>query len=145
MKQLKKDLQAISNILKQLTKKTETIAKNLGKLEKAKPAKRAKAKAVRKVKAKTTRKAKPKAVRKIKAKATREAKPKVRAKVVKKATKISASGTVLTLVRRSRKGIDVAMLREKSGLEGRKINDIVHRLKREGKIKATGRGIYVKA
>ncbi len=129
MKQLKKDLQAISNILKQLTKKIETIAKNLGNLEKAKPAKRAKAKAVRKVKAKTTRKAK----------------PKVRAKVVKKTTKVSASGTVLTLVRRSRKGIDVATLREKSGLEGRKINDIVHRLKREGKIKATGRGIYLKA
>ena len=129
MKQLKKDLQAISNILKQLTKKTETIAKSLGKPKKTKPAKKAKAKAVRKMKAK----------------ATRKAKPKVRAKVVKKALKVSASGTVLTLVRRSRKGIGVATLREKSGLEGRKINDIVHRLKREGKIKATGRGIYVKA
>ncbi len=129
MKQLKKDLQAISNILKQLTKKTETIAKSLGKPKKTKPAKKAKAKAVRKMKAK----------------ATRKAKPKVRAKVVKKALKVSASGTVLTLVRKSRKGIGVATLREKSGLEGRKINDIVHRLKREGKIKATGRGIYVKA
>lgn len=131
MKQLKKDLQAISTILKQLTKKTETIAKNLGNLEKAKPAKRAKA--VQKVKAKTTRKAKP------------EVRAKVQTKVVKKTQKVSASGTVLTLVRTSRKGIDVATLREKSGLEGRKINDIVHRLKREGKIKATGRGIYLKA
>ncbi len=141
MKQLKKDLQAISNILKQLTKKIETIAKKLDKLEKAKPARKAKAKTVRKVKVKATRKAKAKTVRKVKVKATRKAKP----KAVKKAPKVSASGTVLTLVRRSRKGIGVATLREKSGLEGRKINDIVHRLKREGKIKAIGRGIYVKA
>ncbi len=125
MKQLKKDLQAISNILKQLTNKIATIAKKLDKLEKAKPARKAKAKTVRKVKVKATRKAKPKAV--------------------KKAPKVSASGTVLTLVRRSRKGIDVATLRMKSGLEGRKINDIVHRLKREGKIKASRRGVYVKA
>ncbi len=133
MKQLKKDLQAISNILKQLTKKTETIAKSLGKPKKTKPAKKAKAKAVPKVKAKVTRKAKPKT------------RAKVQTKVVKKTQKVSASGTVLTLVRRSRKGIGVATLREKSGLDGRKINDIVHRLKREGKIKAIGRGIYVKA
>ena len=129
MKQVKKDLQAVSKTLKQLTKKTERIAKKLAKLEKAKP----------------TRKSKPKATRKLKPKATRKLKPKARPKAIKKSPRVSSSGTVLAIIESSRKGIDVTTLRKKSGLEGRKINDIVHRLKKEGKIKTSGRGVYVKA
>ena len=121
MKQVKKDLQAVSKTLKQLTKKTERIAKKLAKLEKAKP----------------TRKSKPKATRKLK--------PKARPKAIKKSPRVSASGTVLAIIESSGKGIDVTTLRKESGLEGRKINDIVHRLKKEGKIKTSGRGVYVKA
>ncbi len=113
MKQVKKDLQAVSKTLKQLTKKTERIAKKLAKLEKAKP--------------------------------TRKSKPKARPKAIKKSPRVSSSGTVLAIIESSRKGIDVTTLRKKSGLEGRKINDIVHRLKKEGKIKTSGRGVYVKA
>jgi len=137
MKQVKKDLQAVSKTLKQLTKKTERIAKKLAKLEKAKP--------TRKSKPKATRKLKPKATRKLKLRATRKLKPKARPKAIKKSPRVSSSGTVLAIIESSRKGIDVTTLRKKSGLEGRKINDIVHRLKKEGKIKTSGRGVYVKA
>ncbi|MCJ7683619.1 MAG: hypothetical protein MUO68_04925, partial [Desulfobacteraceae bacterium] len=49
MKQLKKDLQAVSKSLKQLTLRTEKIAKKLEKLEKPKPVKKPKAKAKPKV------------------------------------------------------------------------------------------------
>jgi GTP-binding protein EngB required for normal cell division len=113
MKQLKKDLQAVSKSLKQLTLRTEKIAKKLDKLEKPKPAKKAKTKA----------------------------KP----KVTKKPPRVSAAATVLAIIKRSRKGVDVATLRNKTGFESRKISNIVQRFKREGKIKSGGRGIYVKA
>ena len=74
-------------------------------------------------------------------------KPKVKAKpkVTKKPVKVSAAATVLAVIKRSRKGVDVATLKTKTGYEGRKISDIVQRFKREGKIKSGGRGIYVKA
>ena len=53
-------------------------------------------------------------------------------------------GAVLAIFRRSRKGVDVPTLKNKTGLEGRKVNDIIYRLKKECKIKSSGRGIYVK-
>ncbi|MCK4788531.1 MAG: hypothetical protein KAV87_32620, partial [Desulfobacteraceae bacterium] len=65
--------------------------------------------------------------------------------VGKKPAKLSASGTVLAIVKRSRKGIDTVALRKKTGLEGRKIRDIIYRLKKQGKIKSERKGIYVKA
>ncbi len=117
MKQLKKDLQAVLKSLKQLTLKTEKIAKKLDKLEKAKPVKKSKAKV----------------------------KAKVKPKIAKKPGKVSAAATVLAVIKRSRKGVDVATLRNKTGFESRKISGIVQRFKREGKIKNSGKGIYVKA
>ena len=114
MKQLTKDLQAVSKILKQLTLRTENIAKRLDKLEKPKPVKKAKAKT----------KAKP--------------------KVTKKPVQVSATATVLAIIKRSRKGVDVATLKNKAGLEGRTVNNIIYRLKKKDKIKSGGRGIYVK-
>ncbi len=74
-------------------------------------------------------------------KSTAKAKP----KVTKKPVKISAAATVLAIIKRSRKGVDVATLKNKTGFESRKISNIVQRFKREGKIKSGGRGIYVKA
>ena len=105
MKQLKKDLQAVSKSLKQLTLRTENIAKKLEKLEKAK----------------------------------------AKLEITKKPVKVSAAATVLAVIKRSRKGVDVATLRNKTGFESRKISGIVQRFKKEGKIKNSGKGIYVKA
>ncbi|MFH1950951.1 MAG: hypothetical protein ABIL06_04980 [Pseudomonadota bacterium] len=113
MKQLKRDLQAVSKSLKQLTLRTEKIAKELDKLERPKPVKKSKAKA--------------------------------KSKVTKKPVKVSAAAIVLAIIKRSRKGVDVATLKTKTGFEDRKISNIVQRFKREGKIKSGGRGIYVKA
>ena len=117
MKQLKKDLQAVSKSLKQLMLRTEKIAKKLEKLEKPKPVKKSKAKV----------------------------KAKIKPKIAKKPVKVSAAATVLAVIKRSRKGVDVATLRNKTGFESRKISGIVQRFKKEGKIKNSGKGIYVKA
>jgi hypothetical protein len=105
MKQLKKDLQTVSKSLQQLILRTEKIAKKLEKLEKPKPVKKSKAK--------------------VKAKA--------KLKIAKKPVKVSAAATVLAVIKRSRKGVDVATLRNKTGLESRKISGIVQRFKKEGK------------
>ena len=75
-------------------------------------------------------------------------KPKAKAvkkAVAKKPAKLSASGTVLAIIKRSRKGVDKATLIKKTGFEGRKIGDIVYRLKKEGKIKSERKGLYVTA
>ena len=113
MKQLKKDLQAVSKSLKQLTLRTEKIAKKLDKLEKAKPVK----------KPKTT----------------------ARPKVTKKPVKVSTAATVLAIIKRSRKGVDIATLKSKAGIGSTTVNSIIYRLKKKDKIKSSGRGIYVKA
>jgi hypothetical protein len=78
------------------------------------------------------------AAKKPKAKAVKKA-------VAKKPTRLPASGTVLAIIKRSRKGIGAAALTKKTDLEGRKIRDIIYRLKKQGKIKSAGRGLYVKA
>jgi len=116
MKELKRNLQSVLKSLRALTQKTEKMAKELDRLEKAQ----------------APRKPKPKP------RATRKA-------VAKKPTRVSASGTVLAIVKSSRKGIDTATLEKKTGFEGRKIRDIIFRLRKQGKIKSERKGIYVKA
>ncbi len=115
MNQLKNNLKAVAKDLKGLTQKTDKMIKRLEKLEK---------------KAQVTKKPKTKAVKKV---------------VVKKRAKLSASGTVLATIKRSRKGIDTATLKKKTGFKVRSVDNIIYRLKKEGKIKSAGRGLYVKA
>jgi len=69
----------------------------------------------------------------------------VKKAVAKKPAKISASGAVLAIVKRGRKGVDTATLEKKTGFEGRKIRDIIFRLRKQGKIKSERKGLYVKA
>ena len=81
-----------------------------------------------------------------KAQAAKKPKAKaVRKTTAKKPTRVSASGTVLAIVKRSRKGIDTATLEKKTGFKGRKIRDIIFRLRKQGKIKSERKGVYVKA
>ncbi len=124
MKQLEKDLTAIAKDLKKLTQRTEKMVNWLKKLEKAQAAKKAKPKAVRKA---VTKRA-----------VTRKA-------VTRKPTKTPARDTVLAIIKSSKKGVDTPALKNKTGFQGRKIGDIIYRLKKQGKIKTEGKGLYVKA
>jgi hypothetical protein len=78
------------------------------------------------------------AAKKPKAKAVKKA-------VARKPAKLSASGTVLAIVKRSRKGVDKATLIEKTGFADKKIRDITYRLRKQRKIKRDLKGVYVKA
>ena len=118
MKQLEKDLNAVLKELKELTRKTEGMVKIVGKLEKAKVPKKAKAKARAKVKTKAVKK-----------------------RVAKKATAID---TILGIISKSKKGVNTATLKKKTGFDNKKIHNVINRLKQQGKIKSAEMGIYVK-
>ncbi len=81
-----------------------------------------------------------------KAQAARKPKAKAVKKIIaKKPTRVSSSNTVLAIIKRSRKAVDKATLINKTGFEGRKVGDIIYRLKKQGKIKSERKGLYVKA
>jgi predicted Rossmann fold nucleotide-binding protein DprA/Smf involved in DNA uptake len=75
-------------------------------------------------------------------------KPKARAAkraIAKKPTRVSATDTVLAIIKRSRKGVHKATLINKTGLKGSNIRTILYRLRKQGKVKSDPKGIYVKA
>ena len=122
---LKRDLQAVKKDIVALQKKMEKLLTAYGKPQKPKAAKKIKRKAV---------KARPKRAVKVR-KTTRK----------KKAPAITATEQILKIVRRSRKGVDVPVLKAKTGFDDKKVRNIVFRASKEGKIKKVGRGIYVGA
>ncbi len=110
------------------SKKVDKIIVEVGKLEKPK-AKAVKVKSAKK----TVAKAKP--VKKVVSKKT----------TAKKTVKLTAADTLFGIIKKYKKGIDVATLMEKTGFNRRKIYDNVKLLKKQGKIKSAGIGVYVKA
>jgi len=121
-KNLKKNLQVINREIKVLSKQVDKMIITVGKLEKQKTV--AKAKLVKKV---ATQKAPAKKV------------------AAKKPAKLTAVDTVFDFIKRHRKGVDVSTLMEKTGFNRRKIYDNAKILKKRGKIKNAGIGIYMKA
>ena len=77
------------------------------------------------------------AAKKPKAKAVKKA-------VAKKPAKLTASGTVLAIIKRSRKGVDKATLIKKTGFKDSNIHTILYRLTKQRKIKKDRKGLYVK-
>lgn len=131
MKNLKKDLQAVTTELKALTRKTESIAKKVTKLEKAQAAAKAKPKA----KAKTAKKAK------AKKKGAAKKKPVTK----NKGAAVTATDQVVKIIKRSKKGVDASTLIKKTGYGDKKVRNILFRASKLGKIKKADRGIYVGA
>jgi len=125
-KQLKSVKKEIETLGKKLIKLTDSIQKDK-KAAKKTPARKTS------VKKKTTSKKKV-AVKKTIAK-----------KTTKKAVKtITASETVYKAIPGGKKGVDVATLIKKTGFNRRKIYDNVKVLKKQGKVKSVGTGVYGK-
>lgn len=122
---LKRDLQAVKTGLKALEKKMEKLLNAYEKPQTAKAAKKTKRKSV-----------KPKGRPAVAAK---------RAAARKKSPKMTATQQILSIVRRSRKGVDVPTLKTKTGFEDKKVRNIIFRASKEGKIKKVSRGKYVGA
>jgi len=131
MKKLKKDLEAILKALTGLAQKVEKLQEQIG--EETKLTKKPKAKAI-----------KTKAVKKAPARkgAVKKAVPKKA--VPEKAKPATAVDTVLAIIRRSKKGVGMAALMEKTGYNQKKIANLVFKLRKQGKIKSVDKGVYVK-
>jgi len=136
MKNLKKNLQAVNREIKALSKKVDRMIVTIGKLEKPKVVK---AKPVKK----TATKAKP--VKKAAAQKAPVKKVAVKKPAAKKPVKLTAADTVFGFIKRYRKGVDVSTLMKKTGFNKRKTYDNVKVLKKRGKIKSVGTGVYLKA
>ena len=123
---LKKDLLALQKELKAVEKKMAMLLKaveNSGRSPKAATKKVVKGKSV---KAKTAKKT-----------------PIKKAAASKKTTQVTATDQILRIIKRFKKGVDVPTLKEKTGFDDKKVRNIVFRASKEGKIKKSGRGIYV--
>ena len=68
-------------------------------------------------------------------------------KVAAKKTTLQATATdqILGIIKRFKKGVGVPTLKKKTGFDDKKVRNIVFRASKEGKIKKSGRGIYVGA
>ncbi|MGD8757299.1 MAG: hypothetical protein PVH78_00365 [Deltaproteobacteria bacterium] len=62
--------------------------------------------------------------------------------IAKGRPKMTATEKVLSILRKSRKGVDVPGLKAKSGFDDKKIRNIIFRLSKQGSIKRIGRGLY---
>ncbi|MFC1516888.1 hypothetical protein ACFL7E_09065 [Thermodesulfobacteriota bacterium] len=124
MKNLKKNLKSLKKDLNAITKKVDKMIAAVGKVEKPKVTKKAKPKLV-----------KPKPKKKIVAKKS----------VAKKVTKTTDADTVFNIIKRYKKGVGTAALMKNIGFDQKKVFNIVYKLKKQGKIKSAGKGVYVKA
>jgi len=52
---------------------------------------------------------------------------------------------ILDIIKRSKKGLDVATLQQKTGFDEKKIRNVIYKAFREGIIKRVGRGVYLGA
>ncbi|MBW2569789.1 MAG: hypothetical protein JRD93_17935 [Deltaproteobacteria bacterium] len=111
---LKSVLSFMSNTLKILSKETENLAKKVEKLERVK--------------------------------AAGEAKKRARERKIAKrrAKSLMMTEAVLKIIRRHKNGVDISKLKDKTGFDNKKIVNIVHELKKQGKVKSRGIGIYLK-
>ena len=121
MKQIIKDLKDVKKALTKLGQKTNKIKKQLEMHQKAQ--------SVTKTRKKAAAKARP--VKKASTKIKRESASKVLLEIIKKS--------------RSKKGVDTAALKKKSGFDERKIWNVINSLKSQKLIKSGGRGYYVQA
>jgi predicted Rossmann fold nucleotide-binding protein DprA/Smf involved in DNA uptake len=122
---LQKDLKALQKEIKALEKKMDKLV--------AAAEISAKPKVAKKVKAKPT---KAKTIKKIPAK---------NAPTKKKAAQPTATDQMLKIINRSKKGVDIKTLIEKTGFNQKKVTNILQRTFKQGKVKRVGKGIYVGA
>ena len=64
-------------------------------------------------------------------------------RVKRKIAELTDTAQLLTVIKRSRKGVDVATLKEKTGFDEKKIRNMIYKAHKEGKIRRAGRGIYL--
>jgi len=135
MKELDVFLKTVVEGMKSMAQGIEVLAEKLDTIAKSRvdvtPKRKANAKPARKAPAKSSKK-------KAAQKASKTA-------VSKKEKTPTAVDTVLAIVSRSKKGVNTAILMEKTGYDQKKISNLLYKLKKQGKIKSVNKGVYLKA
>ena len=116
---VEKEFKALQKDIKDIQKKIDRFIKAIEAGEKAKTTKASKAKA-----------------------ATAKGK---KAPAPKKAVKLTDTEKVLSIIKRSKKGVNTAALMNKTGFNQKKVTNILQRTFKQGKIKRVAKGIYVGA
>ncbi len=120
MKQLQKELQAISKTLGRLSKKTEQMTKRLERLEK--PSKAGRPKSTRRGPGRPPKKTAP-----------------------RKSSGTTAIDALLKLIGKSKEGVRIEELRRKTGIGENNLRVSLYRLKKRGENTNAGKGVYIKA
>jgi predicted Rossmann fold nucleotide-binding protein DprA/Smf involved in DNA uptake len=131
MKKIKAQLKTLSKSLATISKKVENITAQVDKLQAPKKAAPAK-KAVAKKKAAKKKVAKKKVTKKA---AVKKAAP---------AKQVTMLDTVFNVIKRTKKGVTVTQLREKTKLDSRQLSNALYKLTKKGAIQTKSRGLYVK-
>jgi len=137
MVKISRSLRLVSEALKKVSHEIESHAKSQKKAPTTKKTMARKKGLVGK-KVTTKLKSKKALTRPTAKKKTAPAKKTIKAKVVK----VSATVAVLDVIKDAANGANVSILKEKTGFNERKIANCVYRLKKQGVIKTTGRGVY---
>ncbi|MBW1746901.1 MAG: hypothetical protein JRF45_00320 [Deltaproteobacteria bacterium] len=147
MKKIKDPLKTIAKSLLSLSKKVEKIAKQADALMPSKPVPAAKKAVAKKTVAKKT--APKKAVAK-KAVAKKTVAKKTAAKKKPPAAKVAPPKQLAVLdsvfdsIKRAKKGVTVAQIKEKLDLNAKQLSNALYKLSKKGKIEAKSRGLYFK-
>ena len=129
MKKMKDQLKSISKSLVSLSKQVDRLTKQVDKLQPA-------------TKAAPKKKAAP--ARKAAASKRKAAAPKKPVKRASGAKPMTVLDSVLTVIKRSRKGASIADLKTKTKLDSRQLSNALYKLTKKGMVTAKSRGLYVK-
>jgi predicted Rossmann fold nucleotide-binding protein DprA/Smf involved in DNA uptake len=127
MKKIKDPLKTIAKSLLSLSKKVEKIAKQADALMPSKPVPAAKKAVAKKTVAKKT-----------------AAKKKPPAAKVAPPKQLAVLDSVFDSIKRAKKGVTVAQIKEKLDLNAKQLSNALYKLSKKGKIEAKSRGLYFK-
>lgn len=131
MKKVKDQLKTIAKSLLSLSMKVEKIAEKVDALRSVKPAPAAKKAVAKKTPAK-------------KAVAKKTAAKKTPAKKAAPTKQLTVQDAVFNTIKRTKKGVTVAQLKEKLDLNAKQLSNTLYKLSKKGKIEAKSRGLYFK-
>jgi len=131
MKKITTQLKTLSKSLDTISKKVEKIIQDADKLQAPKKAAPAKKTAAKKATAKKTT-------------AKKTAAKKAAVKKAAPAQQVTMLDSVFDIIKRTKKGVTVAQLKEKTKLNSRQLSNALYKLTKKGKIQTKSRGLYVK-
>lgn len=147
MKKIKDPLKTIAKSLLSLSKKVEKIAKQADALMPSKPvpaAKKTVAKKTAPKKAVAKKAVAKKTVAKKTAAKKTAAKKKPPAAKVAPPKQLAVLDSVFDSIKRAKKGVTVAQIKEKLDLNAKQLSNALYKLSKKGKIEAKSRGLYFK-